>query len=81
MIKQKKEVNKSTKNIRTLIVEGELWCGRYGYHEYRLLDSQKNPETIQQAKRIAGDFTSLSSAHVRTSKIVSVSTSTVKVLA
>lgn len=81
MIKQKKEINKFTRNIRTLIVEGSTWSGFKGVHEYRLLDSQKDPETIQEAKVIAGDFESLSSAIVKTSKIVSVSTSTVKVLA
>lgn len=80
MIKQKKEVNKFTRNVRTLIVEGVAWEGFNGYHEYRLLDSQKDPETIQEAKMIAVDFESLSSAYVKTSKIVSVSTSTVKVL-
>ena len=62
MIKQKKEVNKFTRNVRTLIVEGNLWDGSEAYHEYRLLDSQKDPETIQEVKLIAGDFESLSSA-------------------
>lgn len=50
---------------RVLRVRGFIWSGGKCEHEYPLNDSQQ-PDTLQDAKRIAGDFESLTSATIET---------------
>lgn len=51
--------------FRVLRVTGWLWSGAQCDHEYPLDDSQR-VTSLRDAKRIAGDFESLSSAEIIT---------------
>ena len=58
------ETNYTTETA-VLAVEGTLWCGQPDtYHEYPLPVLSDHPETLADAKRIAGDFAELDSAKI-----------------
>ncbi len=61
------KTNKYTTTETVLRVVGHLWGGGQCDHEYSLRD-RPEPKTLAEAKRIAGDFESLSKAVVISTK-------------
>lgn len=53
-----------TKRDMQLQVTGQLWGGIHASHSYQL--SEKPPATLDEARKIAGDFQNLDSAIVVT---------------
>lgn len=64
-VSRKAEVRYNTKSI-TLHVEGWIWQGQKCRHRYPIPERQEVPTTLDEARRIAGDFESLTKAKVVT---------------
>lgn len=59
-----KHVETYETQTRELVIEGLLWSGAKSRHEYPLQDKD-NPQTLAQAKAIAGDFAQVVKARIR----------------
>lgn len=63
----KVKTDKRSTTSTHLHVKGILWCGKKSSYDYPLDNndpSRRVPNTMEQARRIAGDFQSLDSAEV-----------------
>lgn len=66
-------------SFRVLRVVGTLWSGARATHEYTLKEDQ-NPASLADAKRIAGDFESLSTARIYSTRREGIETLASKLL-